>query len=187
MFSFPHTIIFILVFPIIISCSWASSLGLSSNATTIYEVLSEHGLPMGLFPQGVREFAVGEDGSFWVRLDEACNAKFENELHYERNVSGHLSYGMIDALSGLEAQDLFLWFQVMSIRVDVPSTGLIYFDVGAASKRFPLSLFETPPECVAVRSQQQDAPSHHQVLLFLSPLFFLLEIPLRLVIWPRPR
>ncbi|RZC00185.1 hypothetical protein D0Y65_022516 [Glycine soja] len=187
MFSFPHTIILILVFPIIVSCSWASSLGLSSNATTIYEVLSEHGLPMGLFPQGVREFAVGEDGSFWVRLDEACNAKFENELHYERNVSGHLSYGMIDALSGLEAQDLFLWFQVMSIRVDVPSTGLIYFDVGAASKRFPLSLFETPPECVAVRSQQQDAPSHHQVLLFLSPLFFLLEIPHRLVIWPRPR
>ncbi|KAL2569269.1 hypothetical protein AAZV13_18G118100 [Glycine max] len=163
MFSFPHNVFLpILVFPIIICCCSASLLG-RSNATTIYEVLSEHGLPMGLFPQGVREFAVGEDGLFWVRLDEACNAKFENELHYERNVSGHLSYGMIDALSGLEAQDLFLWFQVMSIRVDVPSTGLIYFDVGAASKRFPLSLFETPPECVAVSSQQQDAPSHHQV------------------------
>ncbi|KAG4924629.1 hypothetical protein JHK87_050169 [Glycine soja] len=162
MFSFPHNVFLpILVFPIIICCCSASLLG-RSNATTIYEVLSEHGLPMGLFPQGVREFAVGEDGLFWVRLDEACNAKFENELHYERNVSGHLSYGMIDALSGLEAQDLFLWFQVMSIRVDVPSTGLIYFDVGAASKRFPLSLFETPPECVAVSSQQQDAPSHHQ-------------------------
>ncbi|XP_020208804.1 uncharacterized protein LOC109793742 [Cajanus cajan] len=124
------------------------------NAGSIYEALSEHGLPMGLFPKGVKEFAVGQDGAFWVHLDEACNAKFENELHYERNVSGKLSYGMIDALTGLEAQDLFLWFRVMSIRVDVPTTGLIYFDVGAASKHFPLSLFETPPECVAVRSSK---------------------------------
>ncbi|RDX81495.1 hypothetical protein CR513_37818, partial [Mucuna pruriens] len=139
--------------------SWSES-----NATTIYEVLSEHGLPMGLFPRGVKQFAVGEDGRFWVHLDEACNAKFENELHYERNVSGQLSYGMIDALSGLEAQDLFLWFQVMSIRVDVPSTGLIYFDVGAASKRFPLALFETPPECVTVRSQYEHTIPQKQQL-----------------------
>lgn len=110
---------------------------------------------MGLFPLGVKDFAVDQNGAFWVHLDEACNAKFENELHYDRNVSGKLRYGMIDELTGLEAQDLFLWLQVMSIRVDVPTTGLIYFDVGAASKRFPLSLFETPPECVAVRAGSQ--------------------------------
>lgn len=107
---------------------------------------------MGLFPKGVNEFEVADDGRFWVYLDQACNAKFENELHYDRNVSGSLSYGKIDSLTGLEAQDLFLWFPVMSIRVDVPTTGLIYFDVGAAYKQFSLSLFESPPDCVAVRT-----------------------------------
>lgn len=121
---------------------------------------------MGLFPLGVKDFAVDQNGAFWVHLDEACNAKFENELHYDRNVSGKLRYGMIDELTGLEAQDLFLWLQVMSIRVDVPTTGLIYFDVGAASKSFPLSLFETPPECVAIAGSQQRKQTLQKVCLF---------------------
>ncbi|KAK7339042.1 hypothetical protein VNO77_19684 [Canavalia gladiata] len=148
-----HFLVLVLVIISIYSASGATSSSIGPNASTIYQVLNNHGLPMGLFPKGVKEFEVGEDGRFWVHLDQACNAKFENELHYDRNVSGSIRYGMIDGLAGLEAQDLFLWLRVMSIRVDVPSTGLIYFDVGAANKRFPLSLFETPPECVAVRSQ----------------------------------
>ncbi|ESW12721.1 hypothetical protein PHAVU_008G136600 [Phaseolus vulgaris] len=139
-----------------------ASLTHRTNATTIYEVLRDYGLPMGLFPKGIKDFGLAHDGSFWVHLDKACNAKFENELHYERNVSGHISCGMIDALSGLQAQDLFLWLEVMSIRVDVPPTGLICFDVGAANKSFPLSLFETPPECVAVSSKQHHTPSQGQ-------------------------
>ena len=42
-----------------------------------------------------------------------------------------------------------MWFPVKNIRVDVPSSGLIYFDVGGVVfKQFSLSLFETPPDCV---------------------------------------
>ncbi|KAK7395485.1 hypothetical protein VNO78_16044 [Psophocarpus tetragonolobus] len=152
--SFSTSLFLVLLVTLCFTCCRASS----GNATTIYEVLSQHGLPMGLFPKGVRDFAVANDGRFWVHLDEACNAKFESELHYERNISGNLSYGMINKLSGLQAQDLFLWFQVMSIRVDVPTSGVIYFDVGAASKHFPLSLFETPPECVAVSTHHHQEP-----------------------------
>ncbi|KAE9592147.1 hypothetical protein Lal_00012916 [Lupinus albus] len=144
--SFSSSIIFHSLLLLSISYSSYSK----SNATSIYELLSNHGLPMGLFPKGITQFNVADDGNFWVHLDQACNAKFESELHYDRNVSGSLSYGKIDALMGLEAQDLFLWFPVMSIRVDVPSSGLIYFDVGAAYKQFSSSLFETPPNCVAV-------------------------------------
>ncbi|KAG7014552.1 hypothetical protein SDJN02_24730, partial [Cucurbita argyrosperma subsp. argyrosperma] len=79
---------------------------------------------------------------------DECNAMFENQLHYETNVSGTLSYGQIGALSGISAKDLFLWFPVKGIRVDVPSSGVIYFDVGVVFKQFSQSLFETPPECV---------------------------------------
>ncbi|PON75118.1 hypothetical protein PanWU01x14_044700 [Parasponia andersonii] len=122
---------------------------------TIYEVLKAHGLPMGLLPKGVKEFDIDESGRFQVYLDQACNAKFENELHYDRNVSGTLSYGQIGALSGISAQELFLWFPVKGIRVDIPSSGLIYFDVGVVFKQFSLSLFETPPDCVAVRTLEQ--------------------------------
>lgn len=105
---------------------------------------------MGLLPNGVKDFSLDEAGRFVVYLDQECNAKFENELHYDRNVSGTLSYGQIAGLSGISAQDLFLWFPVKEIRVDVPSSGLIYFDVGVVYKQFSLSLFESPRDCMAL-------------------------------------
>ncbi|KAK1568574.1 hypothetical protein Q3G72_026159 [Acer saccharum] len=123
-----------------------------SEPLSIYDILRSHGLPMGLLPKGISQFNFDETGRFEVFLDQACNAKFESELHYDRNVSGVLSYGQIGALSGITAQELFLWFPVKGIRVDIPSSGLIYFDVGVVFKQFSLSLFETPRDCMAVRS-----------------------------------
>ncbi|XP_054779685.1 uncharacterized protein LOC129287521 isoform X2 [Prosopis cineraria] len=128
----------------------------SSAKLSIYEVLRAHGLPMGLLPKGVKEFDIDKEGRFWVHLDQACNAKFESELHFEQNVSGTLSYGQMGALSGITAQELFLWFPVKGIRVDIPSSGLIYFDVGVVRKQFSLSLFETPPDCLAAPSGEAD-------------------------------
>ncbi|GMY33760.1 hypothetical protein FCV25MIE_29002 [Fagus crenata] len=120
------------------------------SSSSIYEILRAHGLPMGLLPKGVKDFDIDESGRFQVHLDQACNAKFESQLHYDRNVSGTLSYGQIAALSGVSAQELFLWFPVKGIRVDIPSSGLIYFDVGVVFKQFSLSLFETPLDCMTL-------------------------------------
>ncbi|XP_076924955.1 uncharacterized protein LOC143587592 [Bidens hawaiensis] len=104
---------------------------------------------MGLLPKGVTNFTYSTAGRFDVHLDQPCNAKFEDKLHYDLTVSGNLTYGQIEGLSGISAQDLFLWFPVKEIRVDIPSSGLIYFDVGVVSKQFSLSSFETPRECLA--------------------------------------
>ncbi|XP_021762811.1 uncharacterized protein LOC110727553 [Chenopodium quinoa] len=127
----------------------AATTKMISNSKSIYKVLEDEGLPMGLFPKGITNFSVSEDGKFEVYLDQPCDAKFESELHYEKNVVGQISYGQIGNLTGISAQDLFLWFPVKGIRVDVPSSGVIYFDVGVVHKQFSLSLFETPRECVA--------------------------------------
>lgn len=116
---------------------------------SVYEVLKLHGLPTGLLPKGVNNFSLDDSGKFEVHLDHACNALFENELHYDMNISGILGYGEIDALSGISAKDLFLWLPVVAIRVDIPSSGLIYFNVSVVSKQFALSSFETPRECLA--------------------------------------
>lgn len=131
---------FILVFTVV-----------TGEQDSIYEILKDHGLPMGLLPKGITRFDFDDSGRFEVHLDQACNAKFESELHFDMNVSGTLRYGQIGALSGISAQELFLWFPVKGIRVDVPSSGVIYFDVGVVFKQFSLSLFETPRECMAVR------------------------------------
>ncbi|CAK9171244.1 unnamed protein product [Ilex paraguariensis] len=133
-------------------CSFSTNFWVSkSEESSIYDVLQSNGLPMGLLPKGVKNFTLDDSGRFEVYLDQACNAKFENELHYDRNVSGTLTYGQIGGLSGLSAQDLFLWFPVKEIRVDIPPSGLIYFDVGVVSKQFSLSSFETPRDCTAVQ------------------------------------
>uniref|UniRef100_A0A7N0UHE2 Uncharacterized protein n=1 Tax=Kalanchoe fedtschenkoi TaxID=63787 RepID=A0A7N0UHE2_KALFE len=131
---------------------FATLVGARHGLGTVYDALRDNGLPIGLLPAGVTDFAIDERGRFRVRLDQACNAKFESELHYDRNISGVLSYGRISDLAGVEAQELFLWFPVKSIHVDVPSSGRIYFDVGVVFKQFSLSLFDTPPDCVAVFS-----------------------------------
>jgi hypothetical protein len=123
-----------------------------SEPLSIYDVLRSHDLPIGLLPKGVKDFTYDDSGRFEVHLEQACNAKFENELHYDQNISGSLSIGQIDGLSGISAQDLFLWFPVKEIRVDIPSSGLIYFDVGVVSKQFSLSSFETPRDCLAAQS-----------------------------------
>lgn len=140
-------------------CSWTVESAYESFS--IYEVLKLHGLPMGILPKGVSNFTVDNSGKFEVHLDQACNAKFENELHYDMNVSGNLSYGQIGELSGISAQDLFLWFPVKEIRVDVPSSGLIYFDVGVVSKQFSLSTFEIPRDCTAVQLTDQIQDGKH--------------------------
>ncbi|KAL3621887.1 hypothetical protein CASFOL_034083 [Castilleja foliolosa] len=132
----------------------------ASGDSSIYEILKAHGLPMGLLPKGVTNFSLDNSGKFVVYLDRACNAKFENELHYDMNVSGTISYGQIEGLSGITAQDLFLWFPVIEIRVDIPSSGLIYFNVGVVSKQFSLSSFETPRDCLAAPTPNLQKGNH---------------------------
>ncbi|KAL1552195.1 hypothetical protein AAHA92_13023 [Salvia divinorum] len=124
----------------------------SDSSASFYDVLQSNGLPMGLFPKGISEYSVDHlSGAFELRMLYAspCDAKFETPLRYQCNITGRLRYGQVSDLSGVAAQDLFLWLPVKSIRVDIPSSGLIYFDVGMVFKQFSLSFFETPKECNA--------------------------------------
>ncbi|KAK6940442.1 Protein of unknown function DUF538 [Dillenia turbinata] len=142
-----------------------------SCSGSVYEELNSHGLPMGLLPKGVRNFSIDGEGKFEVYLDQACNAKFENQLHYDEYVSGKLSFGQIGGLIGISAQELFLWFPVKGIRVDIPSSGIIYFDVGVVFKQFSLSLFENPPDCFAVRDSDDDHAKFNEDIIFKDNAF----------------
>jgi Protein of unknown function, DUF538 len=120
------------------------------TSTTAYDALQSHGLPKGLLPRGIKSFTENTStGYFEATIDTPCTATFENDLHYNRTISGTLLYGEIASLSGVSAQEMFLWFPVLAIRVDEPGSGIIYFDVGVVYKRYPISLFELPPLCTA--------------------------------------
>ncbi|KAK6136378.1 hypothetical protein DH2020_029868 [Rehmannia glutinosa] len=103
---------------------------------------------------GISDFALDlASGRFELRLlyPSPCDAKFETHVRYQCNITGSVSYGKIANLSGVAAQELFLWLSVKAIEVDVPSSGLIYFDVGVVFKQFSLSFFETPKDCDALK------------------------------------
>ncbi|KZV47958.1 hypothetical protein F511_32049 [Dorcoceras hygrometricum] len=125
----------------------------SSPAMSFYDVLKSNGLPMGIFPKGISDFYLDPDsGRFELHMlpPSPCDAKFETRVRYTFNISGFVNYGRIANLSGVAAQELFLWLPVKGIQVDVPSSGLIYFDVGMVFKQFSLSFFEEPKDCNAV-------------------------------------
>nr|XP_043617008.1 uncharacterized protein LOC122588857 [Erigeron canadensis] len=120
----------------------------SSHPTTIYDALTTNGLPIGILPKGITNFTLDPTtNKFTVTLNKTCNTKFETSVRFDWNFSGVLSYGQVSNLSGIAAQDLFLWFPVKGIHVDVPTSGLIYFDVGVVFKQFALSSFEVPKDC----------------------------------------
>ncbi|XP_057481462.1 uncharacterized protein LOC130768402 [Actinidia eriantha] len=147
----------------IISISSSSSSS-SLSSSSIYDVLGSYGLPPGLLPKGITNFTIDPStGRFESHLDSSCNAKFETDFHYEATVAGTLAFGQIGDVSGVSAQDLFLWFPVKGVRVDVPSSGVVYFDVGdGVRKQFSFSSFETPQDCDAADA----SPSLVNLVLF---------------------
>lgn len=140
--------------------STAAENSASAAAMSFYEVLQSNDLPIGLFPKDIAEFWVEpSSGRFELHLvsPSPCEAKFETPVKYESNITGSVSSGKIGNLSGVAAQELFLWLPVQSIQVDIPSSGLIYFDVGVVSKQFSLSVFDTPKDCDALKGNDDDA------------------------------
>lgn len=134
----------------LLTLATAEEISQSSAAASFYAVLKSNGLPIGLFPKGISDFSIDpSSGSFRLRLlsPSPCDANFETRVRYESDISGSVSYGRITNLSGVSTQELFLWLAVKGIQVDIPSSGLIYFDVGVVSKQFSLSSFETPKDC----------------------------------------
>ncbi|XP_022144562.1 uncharacterized protein LOC111014213 [Momordica charantia] len=149
---------FSLILILLLFFSFSASASASADPSTIYDHLHLHGLPIGLLPKNITNFSVDSaTGRFQVFLDQPCNAKFENEVHYDLNVSGVLSYGQIAELAGISSQELFLWFPVKGIRLDLSTSGVIHFDVGVVDKQFSLSLFESPPDCTAADPVDQSS------------------------------
>ncbi|WOK93172.1 hypothetical protein Cni_G01865 [Canna indica] len=85
--------------------------------------------------------------------------------------------------SGIAAQDLFLWFPVLAIRLDDNASGIIHFDVSVVDKRLPLSLFEVPPDCTPVSSSGKVRPQQQQLYNYCflycnsiqNPIFFIAQ------------
>lgn len=73
--------------------------------------------------------------------------EFEYLVYYAEKITGKLSIGSITDIGGIQVKRLFLWLNVDEIRVDLPSSGSIYFQVGFINKRLDVKQFETIHAC----------------------------------------
>ncbi|XP_061336445.1 uncharacterized protein LOC133283581 [Gastrolobium bilobum] len=119
----------------------------TGESSSIHEVLHDHGLPAGLFPQSVKSFNLDQTGRLEVNLDRPCLAQYETTVFFDSVVRANLSYGQLKVLEGMSREELFLWLPVKDIIVTDPCSGLILIDIGLAYKHLSVSRFEDPPIC----------------------------------------
>lgn len=82
-----------------------------------------------------------------MEFEKPCYVHFEYLVYYDRRITGTLKYGSITNLDGIQVQRFFLWLDVDEIRMDVPPSGYIYFQVGFINKKLEIGQFQTVHSC----------------------------------------
>ncbi|KAK4780628.1 hypothetical protein SAY87_016734 [Trapa incisa] len=114
---------------------------------TVYDILPTFGLPGGLLPDSVASYSISADGRFAVFLKGPCYVQFEYLIYYDDRITGKISYGSITELEGIQVQRFFIWFDVNEIRVDLPPSDSIYFQVGFINRKLDVGQFMTVHSC----------------------------------------
>ncbi|KAJ8565157.1 hypothetical protein K7X08_007733 [Anisodus acutangulus] len=115
---------------------------------TLYDILPVYGLPRGIFPDTVESYNLDKDGNFEVFLKAPCYLEFEYLVYYAEKISGKLGIGSIRELKGIEVKRFFFCFNVNEIRVDLPPTDSVYFQIGFVNKKLDMYQFETIHSCM---------------------------------------
>ncbi|KAJ6793348.1 uncharacterized protein M6B38_113885 [Iris pallida] len=119
----------------------------SSSNSTIYDLLPKYGLPPGLLPDNVQSFSLSQNGRFSVQLQSRCQIEFDYLVSYDADISGTLKYGSIRDLKGVHARKFLIWFDVDAIKVDLPPSDYVYFEVGWITKKLDAEQFRTVHSC----------------------------------------
>ncbi|GMN69886.1 hypothetical protein TIFTF001_038932 [Ficus carica] len=144
----PGLLLFLFFFFFISTVTERASCSSDDNSTTVYDILSKFGLPSGLLPDSVVNYTLShDDGRFVVVLEGACYVNFEYLVYYDKIITGKIGYGSITELKGIEVRRFLIWFDVDEIKVDLPPSDNIYFQVGFINKKLDLDQFKVVRSC----------------------------------------
>lgn len=113
---------------------------------TAHELLPKFGLPKGLLPGNVINYAMSKDGELIVQLSEPCYIQFSELAYYEKIITGRISYGLISNISGIQARKFLLWVAITNIVVDKENDS-IQFNNGLLAEKHPSSEFNNVRPC----------------------------------------
>ncbi|KAJ6961243.1 hypothetical protein NC652_000216 [Populus alba x Populus x berolinensis] len=139
----------ITLLPLILFFSLSKTTLSQDPPPTVFEILPKFGLPSGILPNTVKSYSLSDDGNFTVYLEKECYVEFDYLVSYEKKITGKLGYGSITNLKGIQVQKFLLWLDVDEIKVDLPPSDSIYFQVGWINKKLDADQFKTVHSCRA--------------------------------------
>ncbi|KAJ0982119.1 hypothetical protein J5N97_010374 [Dioscorea zingiberensis] len=112
------------------------------------EVLTELGLPSGLFPlDDIEEFGYNRTAGFiWLlhkKKKEHNFKQIKQIVSYATEVTAFVEKGKMKNISGVKTRELLIWLSVIEMYIEDPSSGKITFKTGTGlSDSFPVTAFE---------------------------------------------
>ncbi|CAL5362325.1 unnamed protein product [Camellia sinensis] len=115
------------------------------------ELLREHNLPPGLFPQNITcyEFDIAK-GKLIVYLSSPCEVSFKDSsiVRYATRVKGTLSRGKLTGIEGMKTKVL-VWVKVTGVSVESYKSDKVWFTAGVKKSR-PKDAYEMPRDAIKV-------------------------------------
>ncbi|KAL3501472.1 hypothetical protein ACH5RR_035921 [Cinchona calisaya] len=116
------------------------------------DLLREHSLPPGLFPQNISTYEFDESKSkLTVYLPSACEVSFKDSsiIRYSPRVKAILTRGKLMGIEGMKTKVL-VWVKVTNIAVEGYKSDKISFTAGVKKSR-PKDAYDVPHDAVRVK------------------------------------
>ena len=113
---------------------------------TVYDILQDYDLPVGLLPEGVTGYELDHTtGNLSVTLSDTCSfSEGKYQLKYEATVKCYISNGKLSSLEGVSVKFSEVWVNIVEI---VRRGNDIDFSIGIGKAAFPVEYFEESPQC----------------------------------------
>ncbi|KAH9310326.1 hypothetical protein KI387_044731, partial [Taxus chinensis] len=101
------------------------------------DLLQEHDLPKGLFPQDATNYEFDEEtGKLTVFIPSLCEVGYKDSsvLRFATTVTGFLEKGKLTDIEGMKTK-VVIWVKVTSVSVEGPRSSKIYFTAGVKKSR----------------------------------------------------
>ncbi|XP_022991772.1 uncharacterized protein LOC111488305 [Cucurbita maxima] len=115
------------------------------KAATVYDILQEFNLPIGLLPDCAVDCKLDRGkGKLEVHLKGSCHFSLQEpyELKYKSTVSGHISGNKLTNLKGVSVKFMFFWVNIVEV---VRNGDDLQFSVGMTTASFPVDIFTVCP------------------------------------------
>ncbi|EPS65121.1 hypothetical protein M569_09657, partial [Genlisea aurea] len=120
---------------------------------TLPELLRDHNLPPGLFPQNITCYEFDESRSkLVVHLPSPCEVCFKDSsvVRYSNRVKLTVARGRASAIEGMKTKVVLVWVKVTGIHVESSKSDKVWFAAAAVKKSRPRDAYEVPRDAIGV-------------------------------------